>query len=91
MGKEVKKHGLISHRTQIERANKLFSSFNYRLIPQPAPAGIFFASLIQRGRRYQYRAARRYKPKRILFQGVCPQFRTQVDKEFYPDANGGYQ
>lgn len=34
LGKEVKKHGLISHRTQIERADKLLSSFNYRLDPR---------------------------------------------------------
>jgi ribose transport system ATP-binding protein len=34
LGKEVIKGGLISHRTQIERADKLFRSFNYRLDPR---------------------------------------------------------
>jgi len=34
LGKEIKKRGLISHRTQIEKADHLLSSFNYRLDPR---------------------------------------------------------
>ena len=34
LGREVKKSGLISHRTQLEKADKLFRSFNYRLDPR---------------------------------------------------------
>jgi ribose transport system ATP-binding protein len=45
LGKEVKKHGLISHRTQIERTDKLFSSFNYRLDPRQSVRDLNTAEL----------------------------------------------